>query len=141
MIQHRSIAAIITLVAAAATAQSSGPPSHEPVSNTFATAAQTVLDTAAAVDLHASSATFQAQFQNLMAQRENLQKLSSNDREQTIVDAVKEIGLTLQACHIQAIDGADLTRCQATLDRDRERAMDVLGSHKVNGAWTAGPHS
>lgn len=134
--QRWTIALAMALFAAAASSQMAGPPSHEPISNTFATAAETVVDTVASIDLHAVQGTYDPQFHNLTTQRENLDKLASNEREQAVSAAIKDMVLTLQACHIQAIDGADLTRCQGTLERDRARVMEVLGRRKVNGAWT-----
>ena len=113
-----------------------------PIRNTFVTAAESVIDTASAVDLHADQPAYDAQFRNLTLTRDNLAALvpgSNDDREGKALTAINNMIFTLSACRIQAIDGTDLTTCNAQFDRARNRAMESIHKHKANDTWLDGP--
>jgi hypothetical protein len=125
-------------------AQQSGPPAAvppAPPSNTFITAAETVLDDAANVDIKAPEDRFQAQMSEVKTAKDNLDHMAYEDKEHSIVTATSELLFAISACHIQSRDGADLTKCQAQIDNARRRAMDAMGKHKNGSAWVDGPPS
>lgn len=119
-----------------------GPPSLNPtypLRATFVTAAETVIDDADAVDLKADEAHFSGQIQQVNEAETNLTNMAGDDRETDIAAAMKDLIFQVNSCHIQAIDGTDTSKCEAQLKSARDRAMESLNRHKVNGAWVKGP--
>ena len=113
----------------------------EPMRNTFVVAAESVIDAASAVDLHASGAVSGTQMQQALTTRDTLNRMVEDDREHDIAAIVGELLFTVQACRIQAQGGASTGKCQGQLVTARDRAMDALGKHKSNGGWVNGPPS
>ena len=120
-------------------AQTTLPTHTEPLRNTFTVAAETVIDSASAIDLHADEAPFSAQLQQVKSSRENLTRMVEDDRERDIATATGDMIFAIQACHIQARDGASTTRCEAQIAQARSRAMEALSKHKNGAAWVDGP--
>jgi len=107
--------------------------------NTFATAAESTIDTISAVNLSASAADYDAAMKSAQTARENLKQMATEPGETDVVSAVNALYFAVSACHIQAVDNTDTTACRGTMTRARNRAMEVLGKHKVNGGWVDGP--
>lgn len=130
-----------TVCLIASAAQSGLPASvpPPPLSNTFISAAETVLDDAGKVDVKAPDDRFEADMRDLRTAKDNLDHMAYEDREHSIVSAASELIFALSACHIQAKDGADTRKCETQIDSARNRAMDVLGRHKSGAAWVDGP--
>ena len=107
--------------------------------NTFATAAESTIDTVSAVDLSAPPSTYAASMQTAQTARTTLEQMATEEGEPGVVAAVNDLYFAIAACHIQAVDRTDTAPCRAQVDRARTRAMTVLGKHKVNGVWQDGP--
>lgn len=119
-----------------------GPPSANPpvpMRQTFVTAAQTVIDDASAVDIKADESHFTGPMQELNSAENILTNMAEDDREKDIAAEMKDLIFQISSCHIQAIDGADTTRCEAQIASARNRAMDSLHRHKEGGTWVDGP--
>src|SRR3954470_11852254 len=85
----------------------SAPPGPSgPLSNTFITAAETVIDNSATIDLKANDVSFDAQLQQLKMSRDNLNTMAVDSRQKDIADAGKPLVFLVSACHIQAKDGS-----------------------------------
>ena len=122
-------------------ATQSGPPAAvppAPLSNTFITAAETVLDDASRVDIKAADDRFEAEMRDLKSAKDNLDRMAYEDQEHSIVNAASELTFAISACHIQAKDGADTRKCEAQIDNAMQRAMGVLGRHKQGATWVSG---
>ncbi len=115
------------------------PTDTTPLRNTFVTAAETVIDNASAVDLHADNTHFSAQMEQLRSAKANLARMAEDEREREAASAADDLIFAVAACHLQAKDGADTARCQGQVDAARMRAMEALRKHKVNGVWVDGP--
>jgi hypothetical protein len=123
-----------------APAQTSAP-NQEPLSNTFVTGAETVVDYSIAIDIKADDAHFDGQMQQLKLAKSNLNSMASGDREHDVVLSTNDLVFLISACHIQAKDGGDTTKCQSQVDRARNRTMYLINKHKTAGAWADGPPS
>src|SRR6185437_14936198 len=102
-----------------------GPPPASPVPpprQTFISAAQVVLDNAAAVDIKADRDHFTGSMQQLKQSNDNLASM-------------KDIIFQISSCHIQAIDGTPTGKCEAQIRTAEKQAMTVLNRHKDNGSW------
>lgn len=133
------VGSTVCLIASAA---QSGPPGvapAPPLSNTFITAAETVLDDAAKVEIKASDDRFEAEMRDLKSAKDNLDRMAYEDREHSVVSAASELVFAISACHIQAKDSADTAKCETQIANARNRAMDVLGKHKSGSSWIDGP--
>lgn len=115
------------------------PTTTGPVRNTFAVAAETVLDNASAVDIAADEAHYNAQFQQLKISKDNLAGMANDDREKDIASEANNLVFLVSACHLQAKDGASTDKCHAQLDRARNRMMEAIAKHKSPGGWVDGP--
>jgi hypothetical protein len=120
---------------------SAGPTPSGPLSNTFITAAETVIDNSATVDLKADDVPFDAQLQQLKSSRDNLSTMAVDSRQKDIAGAANHLVFLVSACHIQAKNGADTTKCESQLVNARKRMMDSIGKHKNGDSWTDGPPS
>jgi hypothetical protein len=119
----------------------SGPPSHIPLSNTFISAAQVVLDDASAVEIKGPDDRFDGEMKTLRTAEDNLHAMAYEPREHSVVDAANQLIFAIAACHIQAKDNTPTDKCEAQVDRARNRAMTTLGRHKTGATWTDGPPS
>lgn len=117
----------------------SGPPSHIPLSNTFITASETVIDDADRVEINAPDDRFNAQMRDLRTAKDNLDRMAYEDLEHQVVSADSDLIFALSACHVQSKDGADTHKCEAQVKSARARAMEVLGKHKAGSSWVDGP--
>src|SRR5580658_9964230 len=96
-----------TLILLTAPAQQ-GPPSANhvnPQRQTFISAAQVVLDNAAAVDIKGDRAHYTGQMQQLTQSSDNLNSMAADEGEKNIATTMKDIIFQISSCHIQAIDG------------------------------------
>jgi len=130
-----------TLFLLAAPAQQGPPPVSKvpPPRQTFVAAAQVVLDNADAVDLKAGNDHFAAQMQQLRQSNDNLTNMAADEGETNIAATMKDIIFQISSCHIQAIDGTSIDKCQAQIKAAEKQAMTVLNRHKDNGSWVEGP--
>jgi hypothetical protein len=110
-----------------------------PIRNTFAVAVETVIDNATAVDIKAEDPTFNVQFQQLKSSRDNLNNMAYDDREKDIANAASNMVFLITACHIQAKDGADISKCLSQFLNARNRLMESIDKHKTSGGWIDGP--
>jgi len=115
------------------------PTTTGPIRNTFAVAAETVLDNASSIDVTADETHFTAQFQQLKISKDTLAGMANDDREKDIASEANNLVFLVSACHIQAKDGAGTGKCQSQLDRARNRIMEAIAKHKSSGAWVDGP--
>jgi hypothetical protein len=119
-----------------------GPPSANPtypLRETFVTAAETVIDDALAVDIKADQAHFSGPMQSLKTAEDNLINMAEDDREKNIAESMKDLAFQISSCHIQSLDGADTSRCEAQVAGARNRVLETLNKHKQGGAWVDGP--
>ena len=130
-----------TLFVLAAPAQQGPPPVSKipPPRQTFIAAAQVVLDNADAVDLKAGNDHFATQMQQLRQSNDNLTNMAADEGETNIAATMKDIIFQISSCHIQAIDGTSIDKCQAQIKAAEKQAMTVLNRHKDNGSWVEGP--
>jgi hypothetical protein len=131
----------LVLAPIAVSAQTNGPTQNMPLRNTFVTGAETVIDTAGAVNVKADDPSFDLQMSQLKTAKDNLVALAQNDREQEIARDASDLVFLVSACHIQAKDGTDTTTCLAQISRARRRMMGNIRKHKVNDAWVDGDPS
>ena len=127
------------LFALLAPAQSTLPTQTGPMRNTFVVAAETVIDSASALDIKSDDVHFNAQFQLVKTAKENLKSMADDERERDAASATDDLIFAVAACHLQAKDGAPTDRCQTQIENARTRAMDAIRKHKSNGAWVDGP--
>jgi hypothetical protein len=128
------IAAVFVLSASA----QQGPPGITPpvpLSQTFISAAQVVIDDAEAIDIHADNDHFAGPMQTLRQASDNLGAMASNDHEKDIASEMKNMIFQISSCHIQAADGTPTGKCEAQIKAAETRAMEVINRHKENGAW------
>jgi len=118
----------------------SAPPGPSgPLSNTFITAAETVIDNSATIDLKADDIPFDAQMQQLKTSRDTLSTMAVDSRQKDIAEDGKHLVFLVSACHIQAKNGAPTEKCEAQLANARKRIMESIGKHKSGNAWVDGP--
>jgi hypothetical protein len=132
---------VSTLLLLSAPAQQ-GPPTANPtypLRATFVTAAETVIDDAAAVDIKADTGHFAGQMQQLKEAQANLASMAGDDRENAIADEMKDLIFQIYSCHIQSIDGSSTAKCEAQVTAARNRAMETLNKHKDGNTWVDGP--
>jgi hypothetical protein len=129
---------LATLLLAATLLQQAGPPSRTPLRNTFVVATESVLDQAASLDLNADAAIFDPGMATLKTAEQNLQALIADDQEQAVADQLKSMMFTLSSCRIQAIDGADISKCLLQLGNRRTTILRSIHKHKESGVWTDG---
>lgn len=130
-----------TLLLLAAPAQY-GPPSPSPVPpprQTFISAAQVVLDNAAAVDIKGDRDHFTTQMQQLRQSNDNLTTMAADEGEKNIAVTMKDIIFQISSCHIQAIDNTPTDKCEAQIKTAEKQAMTVLNRHKEGSSWVEGP--
>jgi len=125
----------------AASAQQGPPPVSKipPPRQTFIAAAEVVLDNADAVDLKAGNDHFGSQMQQLKQSSDNLTGMAADEGEQNIAVTMKDIIFQISSCHIQAIDGTSIDKCQAQIKSAEKQAMTVLNRHKEGSSWVEGP--
>lgn len=129
------------LFALAAPAQQA-PPSLSPVPpprQTFISAAEVVLDNAAAVDVKGDRDHFNSAMQQLRQSNDNLNAMAADDNEKSIAATMKDIIFQISSCHIQAIDGRPTDRCEAQTRAAEKQAMTTLKRHKEGSSWVEGP--
>jgi hypothetical protein len=135
-----ALVAAALLVIAAPAAQ--GPPSANPVPpprQTFVSAAQVVLDNAAAVDVKSDNDHFDGAMQQLKQSNENLNAMAADDGEKNIAATMKDIIFQISSCHIQSIDGTPTDKCEAQIKSAEKQAMVTLNRHKEGSSWVEGP--
>ncbi|MES2390963.1 MAG: hypothetical protein V4555_04940, partial [Acidobacteriota bacterium] len=116
------------LLAAAFASPQTLPANTTPPSNTFITAAETAIDTASAVDIHATDEVFASQMQQLRIAQENLKNMvtATSDREHDIFNAVGDLAFALNTCHIQTKNGP-APNCETRIAAARTTAMQTIG--------------
>ena len=122
--------------------QQFGPPSANPVPpprQTFISAAQVVLDNAAAVDVKADRDHFNASLQQLKQSNDNLATMAADEGEKNIATSMKDIIFQISSCHIQAIDDTPTDKCEAQIKTAEKQAMTTLNRHKDGSSWVEGP--
>ncbi len=122
--------------------QQFGPPSANPVPpprQTFISAAQVVLDNAAAVDVKADRDHFNASLQQLKQSNDNLATMAADEGEKNIATSMKDIIFQISSCHIQAIDNTPTDKCEAQIKTAEKQAMTTLNRHKDGSSWVEGP--
>jgi hypothetical protein len=133
------VAAALFVLAAPA---QQGPPSANPVPpprQTFISAAQVVLDNAAAVDVKADNDHFNGSMQQLRTSSDNLNSMAADEGEKSIAATMKDIIFQISSCHIQSIDGTPTDKCEAQIKTAEKQAMTTLNRHKEGGSWVGGP--
>jgi hypothetical protein len=119
-----------------------GPPSANPVPpprQTFISAAQVVLDNAAAIDVKSDNDHFNVAMQQLKHSNENLNAMAADDGEKDIAATMKDIIFQISSCHIQSIDGTPTDKCEAQIKSAEKQAMTTLNRHKEGSSWAEGP--
>lgn len=119
-----------------------GPPPLSPVPpprETFRSAAEVVLDNAAAVDVKADNDHFAGAMQQLRQSNENLNSMAADEGEKSIAETMKDIIFQISSCHIQAIDGSSTDKCEAQIRTAERQAMTILKRHKEGSSWVEGP--
>ena len=110
-----------------------------PPRQTFIAAAEVALDNASAVDLKGDADHFTTQMQQLKQSSDNLKAMAADDGEENIAASMKDILFQISSCHIQAIDGTSIDKCQAQIRNAEKQAMIAINHHKDNGSWVEGP--
>lgn len=119
-----------------------GPPPLSPVPpprETFISAAEVVLDNAAAVDVKADNDHFNGAMQQLRQSNDNLNSMAADEGEKSIAETMKDIIFQISSCHIQAIDGTPTDKCEAQIKSAERQAMTTLKRHKEGSSWVDGP--
>ena len=134
-------AALITAALFILAAQDGPPPVSKipPPRQTFIAAAEVALDNASAVDLKGDADHFTTQMQQLKQSSDNLKAMAADDGEENIAASMKDILFQISSCHIQAIDGTSIDKCQAQIRNAEKQAMIAINHHKDNGSWVEGP--
>jgi hypothetical protein len=122
-------------------AQSTLPTITGPLRNTFAVAAETVIDDASAVNVTADEVAFNAQMKQLGLAKDILTGMASDDREKEIAESTNNIIFVMSACRVQAKDGADTGKCKSQISKAQSSMMETISKHKSAGTWTDGPPS
>jgi hypothetical protein len=133
---------VSALLAIAAAPAQQGPPAvnpEPPLSQTFISAAQVVIDDAAAVDVKADNDHIAGPMQQLKSASGNLTNMASSQREKDVAASMNDIVFQISSCHIQSIDGTSTDRCEAQIRTAEREAMSTIDRHKDNGAWVEGP--
>lgn len=133
------VAAALFVLAAPA---QQGPPPLSPIPpprETFISAAEVVLDNAAAVDVKADNDHFNGAMQQLRQSNENLNSMAADEGEKSIAVTMKDIIFQISSCHIQAIDNTPTDKCEAQIRSAERQAMAVLKRHKEGSSWMEGP--
>lgn len=140
-LMNPSALATAMLFLLAAPAQNGPPPVSKipPPRQTFVAAAQVVLDNASAVDLKGDADHFTTQMQQLKQSSDNLNSMAADDGEQNIAASMKDILFQISSCHIQAIDGTPIDKCQAQIMTAEKQAMIAINRHKDGASWVDGP--
>jgi hypothetical protein len=115
-----------------------GPPSRTPLRNSFATAAESVIDTADAVEISAPRERYAPEMTQLQATYDQLQRVAEDDREKEVAHALNDLVFAIAACHLQAEGGTPTQTCEAQVQRARLRSMEALGKHKTASGWIDG---
>lgn len=119
-----------------------GPPPLSPPPpprETFVSAAEVVLDNAAAIDVKADNDHFNGAMQQLRQSNDNLNSMAADDGEKSIAETMKDIIFQISSCHIQAIDGTPTDKCEAQIKTAERQAMTTLKRHKEGSSWVEGP--
>jgi hypothetical protein len=133
------ISAIFAIAAAPAQQGPPGANPEPPLSQTFISAAQVVIDDAIAVDIKADNDHIAGPMQQLRSASDNLTNMASDDHEKSVAASMKDMVFQISSCHIQSIDGTSTDKCQAQIHTAERQAMTTLNRHKENGAWLEGP--
>lgn len=131
--------ALLLLTALAFGPQSNTPFPHGPLRNSFASAGETVIDTADQVEIHAEQNRFDPQMQQLHAVYDRLKTLAQDDRENEIAHSLNDLVFAISACHLTALGGGSTEQCEAQVSRARIRSMEALNKHKTASGWEDGP--
>lgn len=115
------------------------PVDNTPLRNSFVSAAETVVDDSAAVDVSAEDSTYDLRFSKFQGDRAYMDKLAQDDREHDIVASTKNLEFMVTSCHLQAKNGAPPEKCLTQLANARTRIMVELNHHKSGGIWVDGP--
>jgi len=110
-----------------------------PLRNSFVTAAEAVLDSAAAIDVTATDSAYSPLFTHLQDTRAYLDSMAEGDRELGIASNAKDIIFFVSACRLQAKNGASTDKCLTQLTTARIRMMQQLNRHKSGELWVEGP--
>ena len=114
-------------------------PQSFPLHNSFVTGVETLIDTATTLDLKADTTTYDPQFKSLTTIKDNLKALADNPREDEIAQSAYDLTFLVSACHLQATNNTDTTKCSAQIANANKRLMTAINKHKANGQWQDGP--
>jgi hypothetical protein len=130
---------LLLLAAALWIAPQSNVPFHRgPLRNSFATAAEDVIDTADAVQIHADDTQIGAQMQQLHTVYDRLKSMADDERETEVAQSLNDLVFAVSACHITARGGDSTEQCEAQVNRARTRSMVAIEKHKTPNGWQDG---
>lgn len=109
-----------------------------PLRNSFATAAENVIDTADTVQIHAEDSVFSAQMQQLHTVYDRLKALAEDQRENDVAQSLNDLVFAISACHITARGGDSTQQCEAQVSHARTRSMQAIEKHKTASGWEDG---
>jgi len=115
------------------------PVDNMPLRNSFVSAAETVVDDSAAVDVSAEDSAYNLRFGKFQADRAYMDRLAQDDREHGIVTSTKDLEFLINACRLQTRNGVPPDKCLTQLANARTRIMVELNHHKSGDAWLDGP--
>ena len=134
------ISAVLVIAGfALAAPQANTPFPHGPLRNSFASAAESVIDTADAVEIQAPEVRYAPEMQQLHATYDRLKSLAEDDRETNVARALNDLLFAISACHLQATGGGPTDKCEAQVQRARIRSMEAMDKHRTAGGWVDGP--
>jgi len=128
------LAAVLTLAP-----QSNVPFHRGPLRNSFASAAEDVINTADHVQIHADDTEFGAQLQQLHTAYDRLKSMAEDQRETEVAQSLNDLVFAVSACHITARGGDSTQQCEAQVDHARTRSMAAIDKHKTPSGWQDGP--
>ncbi len=133
-----ALVAAVFVLSASAQQEPPGITPPVPLSQSFISAAQVVIDDAQSIDIHVDNDHFAGPMQTLREASDNLAAMAQNDHEKEIASEMKNMIFQISSCHIQAIDGTATNKCEAQIKSAENRAMEVINRHKDNGVWIEG---
>jgi hypothetical protein len=119
--------------------QTNTPFPHGSLRNSFVTGAETLIDSADAIDLHASEDRYGPELAHVKSIYAQLQSMAQDEREKDVASALNDMIFAISACHIQAVGGNSTTQCEAQVAHARRRSMETLSKHRTPNGWEDGP--
>ncbi|SEG02176.1 hypothetical protein SAMN05421819_1716 [Bryocella elongata] len=130
---------LLLLAAALSIVPQTNVPFHRgPLRNSFASAAEDVIDTADTVQIHADDTEFSAQMQQVRTAYDRLKSMAEDQRETDVSQALNDMIFAISACHITARGGDSTQQCEEQVNHARTRSMEAIEKHKTPGGWQDG---